>query len=127
MTTDQNETNDNTQNSQEQYNLNGDQPNNRTDEEHTVKENNEENPEEGDGNENGDEVSNNEHSRNETTQSADGELLPSSESEPLMFPHFSQQFNSHPDKPTVQCPKCPEKFFYEGGFETSPGNTQGIP
>ena len=116
VTTDQNETNDNTQNSQEKDNFNGDQPNNRTDEKHTDKEHTEENPEEGDGNENGDEVSNNEHSKNETTQSADGELLPSSESEPLMFPHFSEQFQNHPDKPTIECPKCPEKFFYEGGL-----------
>ena len=33
-----------------------------------------------------------------------------------MFPHYSQQLNRHPDKPTVQCPLCPQKFFYEGGL-----------
>ena len=116
VTTDQNEFNDNTQNSHEEDHLNVDQPNNITDGEHTVNEDNEDNPEEGNGKENGDDVSNSEHSRHETTESADGELLRSSESEPLMFPHFSEQFNTHPDKPTIQCPKCPQKFFYQGGL-----------
>ena len=71
---------------------------------------------EGNGNEERNDVDNSEPSRHETTESADGELLASSESEPLVFPHYSEQFNSHPDKPTVQCPICPQKFFYEGGL-----------
>ena len=53
---------------------------------------------------------------NETTESADAELLGSSESEPLMFSHYSEEFRNHPDKPTVQCPECPQKFFYQGGL-----------
>ena len=53
---------------------------------------------------------------NETTESAEPALMDSSQSEPLMFPHFSEQFQNHPDKPTVQCPECPQKFFYEGGL-----------
>ena len=117
VTSDQNESNDNTQSSQEKDNSNADQPNNMNDGQHSVNEENEDNPEEGNGNENGDDVSNSEHSKNEMTESADGELLHSSESEPLMFPHFSQPFNSHPDKPTVQCPICPQKFFYQGGLK----------
>ena len=39
--------------------------------------------------------------------------MDSSQSEPLMYPHFSE----HPDEPTVQCPECPQKFFYEGGLK----------
>ena len=130
MSSDQNESNDNTQKSQEEDNLNVDQPNDRTDGKETVNEDNEENNEgkegeknspennveEGNGNDNGNDVSNTEPSRNETTESADAELLGSSESEPLMFPHYSEQFNSHPDKPTVQCPECPQRFFYQGGL-----------
>ena len=125
MNSDQTESNDNTQKSPEEDNSNLDQSNDRTDREETVNEDNEENTEgkdgennspdnnleEGNGNENGNDVSNPEPSRNETTESADGELLGSSESEPLMFPHFSEQFNSHPDKPTVQCPKCSHRNF----------------
>ena len=34
-----------------------------------------------------------------------------------MYPHFSEQMLKHPDEPTVQCPECPQKFFYEGGLE----------
>ena len=117
VTSDQNESNDNTQSSQEKDHSNADQPNNMNDGQQSVNEENEDNPEEGNGNENGEDVSNSEHSKNETTESADGELLRSSESEPLMFPHFSQPFNSHPDKPTVQCPICPQKFFYQGGLK----------
>ena len=57
-----------------------------------------------------------EKSSNETTESAEPALMDSIQSEPLMFPHFSEQFQNHPDKPTVQCPECPQKFFYEGGL-----------
>ena len=57
-----------------------------------------------------------EKSTNVTTESAEPALMDSSQSEPLMYPHFSEQFMSHPDKPTVQCPQCPQKFFYEGGL-----------
>ena len=53
---------------------------------------------------------------NDTTESGDANYIQSSESEPLMYPHFSQQFETHPDKPTIQCPECPEKFFYQGGL-----------
>ena len=116
---------------------NVDQPNDRTDGEDTVHKDNEENTEgkegennspdnnleEGNGNENGNDVSNTEPSRNETTESADGELLGSSESEPLMFPHYSQQFNTHPDKPTGSMSQMPTEIFLSRGFETSPGNT----
>ena len=54
-----------------------------------------------------------ENSINETTESAEHALMDSSQSEPLMYPHFSE----HPDEPTVQCPECPQKFFYEGGLK----------
>ena len=57
-----------------------------------------------------------EKSTNETTESAEPALMDSSQSEPLMFPHFSEQFMSHPAEPTVQCPECPLKFFYQGGL-----------
>ena len=58
-----------------------------------------------------------EKSSNETTESAEHALMDSSQSEPLMYPHFSEQMLKHPDEPTVQCPECPQKFFYEGGLE----------
>ena len=54
-----------------------------------------------------------ENSINETTESAEHALMDSSQSEPLMYPHFSE----HPDEPTVQCPECPQKIFYEGGLK----------
>ena len=54
-----------------------------------------------------------ENSINETTESAEHALMDSSQSEPLMYPHFSE----HPDEPTVQCPECPQKFFYKGGLK----------
>ena len=54
-----------------------------------------------------------ENSINETTESAEHALMDSSQSEPLMYPHFSE----HPDEPTVQCPECPQKFFYEGSLK----------
>ena len=54
-----------------------------------------------------------ENSINETTESAEHALMDSSQSEPLMYPHFSEQ----PDEPTVQCPECPQNFFYEGGLK----------
>ena len=60
---------------------------------------------------------NTEKSSNETTESAEPALMDSSQSEPLMYPHFSEQFLKHPKKPTVQCPVCPQKFFYEGGLK----------
>ena len=57
-----------------------------------------------------------EKSSNETTESAEPTLMDSSQSEPLMYPHFSEQFLKRPDEPTVQCPECPQKFFYEGSL-----------
>ena len=58
-----------------------------------------------------------EKSSNATTESAEDAVMDSSQSEPLMYPHFSEQTLKHPDEPTVQCPVCPEKFFYEGGLK----------
>ena len=54
-----------------------------------------------------------ENSMNETTESAEHALMDSSQSEALMYPHFSE----HPDEPTVECPECPQNFFYEGGLK----------
>ena len=60
VTSDQNTSNDQTQQSQEEEDLNGDQNNNRTERENNSNEENDEDSEEGNGNENGDDVSNSE-------------------------------------------------------------------